>query len=330
MKKFLYKVLFFGIFCLLICIVPSVIVDPYNVFHWKNIRNNGVEPNKNYIKTKYILENPGLFDGYILGSSRVGVIHGEKIVDKRIYNMTYSMGTPKENLETLQAFLEHGVKVDVIYLGVDSLSYTEKTETHNKQGLRASYQYLSDFNNKASLYFDPTLVIQSIPVIKEKKDIEGIDVFYEYGWWCDYGIDTKYNWNTAEPSMGETFLLNETLDVIGQMKELCDQNGIELVVFTSPMCEITYEESVEEYEYLTFLESLADITNYYNFSGMNEITRDNDNFIDNSHYRAEIGDLMIDAMVYDKTEERLLEQGFGFYVTKENVQVLLDILQKTK
>ena len=40
--------------CLLVTIGSSVIIDPYNVFHVENIRDNGVEPNKNYINLKVV------------------------------------------------------------------------------------------------------------------------------------------------------------------------------------------------------------------------------------------------------------------------------------
>ena len=51
MKKFLEKLLLF-LFLLALAVIPvNVYVDPYNVFHADAIRDNGVEPNKNYIKT---------------------------------------------------------------------------------------------------------------------------------------------------------------------------------------------------------------------------------------------------------------------------------------
>ena len=63
MKSFVKKSIFYAVFCLMVIIIPSVIIDPYNVFHWNNIRNNGVEPNQNYIKTKYVINNPEDFIG---------------------------------------------------------------------------------------------------------------------------------------------------------------------------------------------------------------------------------------------------------------------------
>ena len=328
MKKFIFKVLLWVIFCLLVCILPSYFVDPYNVYHWDNIRDNGIEPNKNYIKTLYILNNPDKFNGYIFGSSRVGSIHVENITDYKIYNMTYSLGTPHENLETLQTFIQNGVKIDIVYLGVDSYSYTEDSSEHNEQSLRASYQYLTkDLRNMIYMYMDPSLTMQSIEIMLEKKDIGGMDVFYDYGWWCNYNRETSIDWENARASCGKSFLIEETLEDIAEIKALCDENDIKLVVFTNPMYELTYEESVERLDYLYFLERLASITDYYNFSGLNAITTDTDNYIDTSHYNAYVGDLLINTMVYNQTDENMQEEGFGFGVTENNVHELLEILQ---
>ena len=78
MKTFLKKIAPFILFILTLEIAVPILVDPYNVFHWKRIRDNGVEPNSNYIKMQYILHNPDKFDSFLFGSSRTGFIDVEK------------------------------------------------------------------------------------------------------------------------------------------------------------------------------------------------------------------------------------------------------------
>jgi hypothetical protein len=92
------------------------------------------------------------------------------------------------------------------------------------------------------------------------------------------------------------------------------------------MCELTYNASVE-LNYMEFLEGLADITDYYNFSGLNDVTTDTDNYLDSSHYNAYIGDMMIDVMFNGNVDEKLYSQGFGWYVTQDNIDDLLAMLQ---
>jgi len=307
--------------------IPAYFVDPYNVFHWKNIRDNGVEPNKNYIKTKYIVNNPTKFDGFIFGSSRVGAIHVENIKDYHIYNMTYSAGTPNEHLRTLRTFIEEGVKMEIVCIGVDSLSYTEDSREHEKQALRCSYQHLQNPINFFLKYFDVAMIKQSIPVIKQKLRVENVEVFYEYGAGLPYVIIPKADWENELPFIGNAQLLEETLQDIREIKQLCDENEIKLIIFTNPLCEVTYRESVNR-NYLVFLKELANITEYYNFSGLNNIALDADNFYDTSHYNAFVGDMIISAIFEDEVDETLYEQGFGWYVTSDNINELLELLQE--
>jgi hypothetical protein len=134
------------------------------------------------------------------------------------------------------------------------------------------------------------------------------------------------DWSKPLPaSLGPYYRLQETLQDIQNIKDLCDTNGIELVVFTNPMYKITYEASLEV-DYLEFLECLAGITDYYNFSGINDVTCNTDNYIDQFHYNAYVGDIIIDTIINGNTDEKLYEQGFGWYVTSENIDDLLKIL----
>ena len=327
MKRFVCKVIVFMVFCAGFMIIPSVWIDPYNVLHWEEIRNNGVEPNKNYIKMKYILNNPDKYDSYLFGSSRVGSIHVEKIMNERCYNMTYSCGTPKEHLENLKTLIEHEIYPEKIYMGVDSLSYTENPNDHLNHGLQSPYEYLKNKENFLKLYLNPSFVLKALPTIMRRQEIEGFENFYEYGWWCDYNRKTTIDWDSNPgPSMGRDYLLEETLENIKDIVVICEKYQIELILFTNPMHHITQAASIEQ-DYLVFLERLAHIKSYYNFSGYNMITLDNQYYIDTSHYNAYVGDLMIDVMCNNIVEEELYVDGFGMLVNKDNVNLLLELLK---
>ena len=57
-KKLAAKLCLLGLLCVAFVCGVSIAIDPYNVFHWSSVRDNGVEPNKNYVKTQYILHHP--------------------------------------------------------------------------------------------------------------------------------------------------------------------------------------------------------------------------------------------------------------------------------
>lgn len=317
MRKFVKTVLIYFVIAVAIICGIAFCIDPYNVLHWKNIRNNGVEPNKNYIKTRYLIENPDKFDSYILGSSRVGAIHTEKITGERVYNLTYSEGTPTEQFETIKCLIDSGVNIKNIYIGVDSLSYTLDAYFHRGTGMHSTYMELKNPIKFLETYFNPNTNIAALETIRENSEIAGFDSFYEYGWDFDYGLGYKEDWEYSVPSIGTSYRFYETLDEISQIKSLCEANGIGLILWTNPMYITTYEESVNQ-GYLFFLEELAKITGFYNFSGINDITTDYRNYLDSSHYNAEVGDMMIDVIWSKKQFDGLYEQGFGVYVDKSN------------
>ena len=108
--------------------------------------------------------------------------------------------------------------------------------------------------------------------------------------------------------------------------DLCNEYNINLRVFTNPMHAMTYAKGIDN-GYLVFLEELADITPYWNFSGFNDVTLDYSNYYETSHYCPAVGDKMIDVIYNGKTDAKMLSEGFGMYVTKDNVSDLISILK---
>ena len=87
---------------------------------------------------------------------------------------------------------------------------------------------------------------------------------------------------------------------------------------------------VDKLYYTEFMKRLSEITDYYNFSGLNEITRDQNNYFDPSHFGAEIGDIVLSCLNGQEVPEELYEDGFGWYVTEENIDELLNVLEAGK
>ena len=320
MKRFIKKTLFFILILALISVSVSIYIDPFNVFHPLDIKDNGVEPNKNFIKMTYILDNPDKFDTFIFGSSRVGNIHANNLWGEKAYNMTYSEGLPVEALNNVKTLIDNDVYVKAIYLGVDNLSYTIDPLSHNSSS-NASYE-LSKANpiKFYSYYLDPAMAFKSLTTViyKHKVDDSYAYRFYEFGWNSDYGATSNYDFEHAEPSIGKSYRLKETIAEIKELKELCDANNIKFVVFTNPMYYVTYEAALDQ-NYLKFLKELANITEFCNFSGYNDITTNSAYWIDNSHYNAEVSDMVLECIAFHAYYGNLYEQGFGYWLNKDNI-----------
>lgn len=325
-RKLAWKLLLLGLLCALFSGAVSISIDPYNVFHWKNARDNGVEPNKNYVKTQYVLHNPEKYDTFIFGNSRVGSLDAAKISDT-CYNMYYSEGLPAEHYENLKAFLEAGVKVKTVYLGVDDVTAFVDPTIHEDQLIRKPFradgleiQFLWD-------YLNPSIAVQSLETIRayQEKEPAFQERLYSTG---NYYLNTDLTEESLALEEWPNYFAwygEGAIEDIKKVKQLCEENQIELIVFVNPEYEKRYAEAVEN-GYLTFLEKLSEITDYYCFCGYNEITQKMENFHDISHYRQSVGDEMIQIM--GKTAGAQPEElsGFGTYVTKENRQQVLQAL----
>ena len=104
----------------------------------------------------------------------------------------------------------------------------------------------------------------------------------------------------------------ECLDDMRAIKELCDANGVELQVIMAPS--FIGEKAEHDSEYFRdYMQQLAVITDYWDFSGYCDINMNPYNYFDEGHFYYEVADLMIDIMAGETTYE-----GFGTYVTKEN------------
>ena len=318
---------------LLLILMPAFLIDPYNVFHWNSVRDNGIEPNRNYIKMKYLLSNPAKYNALLFGSSRVGAIHVENFSELKVYNMTCSLGLPVMHLHNLQSLLEKGLRFKKIYLGVDDLGLLQD-EKNNRTFYCCPYEYLKDnpvFFVK--LYTNPIQVWSSLDVYHAGRDIGGKQM-YKYGWTTDYHRKSMFDWQQelsktrTKRSINSDYLRNNTevtLQSLEKIKEVCEKNQIELVVFTNPLFKTAFLDSIN-HGYLEFLKKMVKITPFYNFSGLNDITLNPNNFLDHAHYKAEVGDMIISVLDADENAffnnvkpGDLYRQGFGWYVTTENI-----------
>ena len=168
MKRFITKCAIFILILSVLFLPLGVGLDPYNIFHWNHIRNNGVEPNKSYVKMMNILNNKDKFDSFLFGSSRAGFFDVSKMNDGRYYDMAYSEGLPGEHLQNIKDMLDRGVKIKNITMAVDDISYFVDPDFHSDQLYRKAFPWNGILSDKAGFYLsylDLITLSQSIEVI---------------------------------------------------------------------------------------------------------------------------------------------------------------------
>ena len=140
-------------------------------------------------------------------------------------------------------------------------------------------------------------------------------------------MDTGFHFEKPEsvPVGMQYYFYPAALEAMKEIASICDEKGIRLIVFSSPMFSYQLKLSAQA-GYLDFLEQLAAVTPYYNFSSLNSITSDEANYLDPSHYKAHIGDMILNRIFCeDKNVHK--EDLFGEYVTQENVDDVLAALR---
>ena len=331
MKKFIMKLALFLVLLVLLVIPFNVWADPYNIFHAASIRDNGVEPNKNYIKTKYILEHKDDYDSYLFGSSRAGFIDVSKLPDGNWYNLSYSEGLPKEQYETLKTLIEQGEIPKQVYLSVDNISFLVDPACHENELYRQAFPYAGSVADKIGFY---TSYLDTITTMEALSVVEGYEGdtpalqqrMYTTG--CEnLNLDITFDGDNPEAYWADYYnpRIDEAVEEIKLIVELCEAYDIQLTVFTNPLYIATYEKSVRK-GYLEFLEKLVEVTPYYNFSGYNRITMNNNYYFETSHFTPEAGDIMMDIIENGTTEDEKYGQGFGWYVTKDDFEDFREII----
>ncbi len=335
MKKFVLKSFIFLFLVAAVMFLPAYILDPYNVFHYENPRNNGVELNKNFAKTKYILNHQDLFDSLVFGSSRAGFLDVSRIPNGSYYNMYSSEAVPAEHVKTLKILLKHGYCPKNILVLVDDISCFVDPAEHESILYRLPYPDGNVFDHMEfyTKYCDAMMLAESIPVMRSFVDLDS-----------DYGnrfrttgterLDITPDWDGlmdgASPSgyWADYYELrvDEALSDMQELVDLCNANGISLTVATNPLYCVTYKRSAEA-GYLEFLRGLAEVTDYYGFSSLSDITNNYTCYYETSHYSPYVGHKMIEVIYEDQTDPYLWSQGFGISVNSENIDEYITFLE---
>lgn len=287
---------------------------------------------ENFVKVRYILDNPEKYDAFIFGSSRVSLIDLSKAYDGyRWYNMTSPARTPEETYDSLKYFLRGGVTIKKIVVAIEGNSFRVDPEENAKHYDRIPYKPHDVETYLKFLLHRPEKPMPPDEIWEKGVYFDIYDTGLRLQSWREEKIDQDPKAHKNDPEFWHSMTgfsnkdkTEAALDALRKIKKLCDDNGIEFICFFHPVYVSTYVD--ENPEWLDAVKrQVALITPYYDFSGVNAVTTDPMNYLEASHYRKRIGDLIC---------HRILENGeaagdgFGAYVTTENVDRHLAQLHK--
>lgn len=331
MKRFLKKTLLVAlvptIYFVLIAIY-NIVIDPYGVIRG-DMNNQVIEPNKRYLKQKFILNNKDQFNAFLFGNSRVAKIDVGKINDhNNWYNMSYSEGLPKEHYEDIQFLLSLNVKINKVIIGIDELSCLIPPSVHENDALRKPYE---DFFNPL---LDYLFLFPSPEIYEEIKKANnanpppkgrsqsiytnGSDTRVQRDQYIESNIERHLNDTVFQYPYWHAKSSKEHIDPavhwLEEIYKLCNERNIELVLFVNPIYEVSYKKAVED-GLLIFLEQVIKIVDLYDFSGIYDTTTNKINYYEASHYRPHVGDFIV---------KELNSTNSSFLVKKQNAEEWLN------
>lgn len=110
--------------------------------------------------------------------------------------------------------------------------------------------------------------------------------------------------------------IDKVINEIKQIKDLCDNNNIKLTVIFNPLHITTYENTNKE-KLLEFKSKLSEITSYWDFNSINQITTNNYYWYETSHYRGIVGDMILKRIYGDQYKKEIkVPEGFGEFINK--------------
>jgi hypothetical protein len=326
-KQLIFKIIFLGALSVTPLVAYNVILDPYSVLR-KDYQSMWICPNERYVKTDYILSHPTKYDSFLFGSSRVSQIpvdELDKATGHTYYNMTIVSGVVAENLKILKLFLRKGVKVKNVAIGLDYFSF----QMLPLEVLVRNLMYPETLEDKIKFYYTYLFLEPDSGMLHEIK-FNGKDAFYDIAGTGGYDFIKREENLKLHPREHEAKFkapvfvicksrIEDTLNEIREIKNICKENGINLLVFLNPGHSFSY--LCDDIKFMNTVRSrLAELTDFWDFSSASSITEDNYNYYDIIHFRKKIGAMMVERMYNLKS---LAPPDFGELITKTNVTAYL-------
>lgn len=310
-------------------------MDPYGAFGDKFFKmyNFDLEQNTRISKISYLNEHYKDFDSYIIGGSKSGAFIPETVnkyyKDAKFYNLNMINGRFFDYEKTVK-YIVNNYHVKNIILQISQLEADEVGTSEAVTGILNK-----DVNPVFSLKYYGRFLIQN-PLLSLKKLQQFLngdkkESFYN----ISHG---SFNYELAErkirenpqnyfsdlkkfpiknPDLGATFY-DYNLAIMKEIVDFCKAKNVNLLVIASP----TYKVELDAYkkdDLSNFMVDLAQITDYWNFSGINSINVNVTNFYNNNHFRLNIAEKMLARIFEDKSIK--IPSDFGKKITAENSSI---------
>lgn len=336
-KKWTIWFVFLIILSLLFIAGANYFIDPYGYFKAQKGENYSMDE-EDYLreqKAEHIKYHADDYDAYLVGGSKAGAIHSDKLSDLdgyRYYNCWLLSGNFEDYYNYSKYIIEtaHPKKI-LLHISTSEIASFDREakgdiyevpavmsgESKTAEVVKFLFKNLSvsydTITNKETTY--PVLATGERNLTKYYKYYSEHQNTQEY---YDYLMKAQvdpYLPRLINGTKDKTKLVNSNLDYLKKIKKLCDKNDVELQVFLGSLFigEMVGYEGDSFYNWLT---QMVEITGgLWCFNNYNDLVYNPFNYYNARHYYFEMGDLMIDRMSGKATGY----EDFGIYLTPDNI-----------
>ncbi|MBP8639408.1 MAG: polysaccharide deacetylase family protein [Oscillospiraceae bacterium] len=331
MKKWLILLASVIVFLLLVLAGFNIFVDPFGVFgdeiyHWDSF---SMTNNPKTAKIEYLENHKTEYDSFVIGASAASYDTKElnKYMNAHFYNLFCSNSSNKYYCDLADYLIRnYDVKNILLNVGISdaSISKTERrtlnTQEHYRvRGHGAFLFYLQHAFCSPRLGFDkikaaendtylPSSVNNYIPETgcydMRVRDIEKITdlIVYEAKHQNDFDM---------EPENNTLDNIQESVEMVSYISELCAKNNVKLTIVFSPVSQTQWKE-YDETELVDYKKQLAEVSDYWDFS-YSSVSLDNRYFYDGQHFRNAVGTMVFARIFNDKSV--YYPKDFGTYIS---------------
>ncbi len=317
----------------------NYIVDPFGVFGDKVLKwdSYNMVNNPRVAKIAYLDERHEQYNSYIIGGSKSSSISPELLNNyygngAKFYSMLMYGGDFSDYEKTLYYIGDnYKPKNIVLHMSLQEINHFNEKSTDFKQSLHAKV------NGDSSLFFytkylllNPSYGYKKLQGLAERK----IDSFQYAQFIPETGVYNKVKRDAEEvDNLGkymaansaafkpfgklDAVALDKNIEALKRMKKYCDERDIHFDLITGA----TSTQEMKSYnmdDLKTYWSKIAEITDFWDFSGYTPVSNDPRYFYDTMHYRNTLGAMML-GYIFDDTNV-YVPKGFGHYTTRENVK----------
>lgn len=321
-----------------LCAGLNLAVDPFGVFGDRLMDWYAYDMTENprVAKIAYLRDHWQEYDSYVIGSSKASSLSCEKLngyLDAKFYNMTWYGGKLGDEVNAARYLMEHCTVKNLVLLvepentldfQTDSADLKERmhcaVDGYSPLLFYGSYlfahpQYAVDkltarlnqghLVTPAAVYLPETGVYN-----KQRRDVEAIGALDAY-------LEKNGYQFPALGTVTEMPYLDECVAAVAELRSLCAEKGVNLIVMTAPQYEADFR-SYDRELLSQFWRGLAGTGEFWDFSGCTAVAADPRYFYDESHFRNAVGDMMLERVFGDGSG--YVPEDFGVLVDGENVE----------